>query len=672
MPCSVRDHLGNRQVFRAAMIVLAIILSGCAAIPGGTVPIDTQPEKGWTETQLRETFGAPDWVKPGSEGFKIFYFDYITAPQSKALAVATAITTFGLITDSGSVNLELVAIVDQRGHVVCSDRAHIPGSSEFACEHELRLANLDALPPRERSVYNSMLRKVYPKQYVRGHYQVVQAPAITDDQIAAAISAGADQEYTPDKIYFFNAECYLLTRWYAKHIEADLRDATSAREAAARYAKGVYEAGGTRGLTQAEIDDDISIYVRELRTNLDAGRTTPWARRSETCIASTTASYWKSGVILSGMGLTDFRIADRVAERIELAQILAAIDLGAPAEKPPNFYGLYEPPMLTVDGKETAVNALEERKALENAITLDAIAAPLDTYEAVFAEMLRNGTTPPRQFVRKLTRALEARIAIGDHAGAVKVIANIGRFYIAQSPDVKSVSQGAQFLFQAAGLADFLGDHNTAASLALMAGEVYRQSAGLILAENGLASEEARETVREIINFVPYSYVRTEWDGSRTRYTVDAPMFRSDEFLRILTSVTAKHVSAGHALGYAASIYLPPAKAGRYFADLAREANKDFSSYGASRYYLLASRAYETAGRNLQANEMAFYGHINDVVSESGDRSGRKRACSGYRLWRHNYFDVDFANPDPAQVTTLFGKEMSDKMRKYDRTCDVE
>ncbi|MEM8982147.1 MAG: hypothetical protein AAGC71_03920 [Pseudomonadota bacterium] len=662
-----RRHTTNRfsrHLVSLAYLTLGFVLSGCTALPGVGVPAGVEPRQGWTEAQVRDTYGSPGWVQPGPDGTKVLYFKYKTAPTSRMLTAATAITTFGLVRDAGSLEYQLVAIIDSNGQFVCADRARI-AYALVSCEHERRLAVLDALPATQRADYDGMLRVIDPKKYIPGYYAVVDEAAITADAIQQAIAAGTGETRVADDVYYFNAECYLLTRWYVKHLEAAGQEAAPAQQAAVRFANGVYTAGGSRGMTQAMIEDDVSLWIPSLRSSLDRGNTSRFGPRAKTCVGATSIQKW-----LNGMGHTDRVIYQRITDRIRLARSLAVIDQKKAAEKPDDYYYLRSLPIPTVPDDDVN-DRLTERKALEKTVTIDALAEPLHIYDALFTEMLKNGQVPPRDFVRRLMRALDAKIALGDHDGAAKVIANIGRYYLAHAPNVDLLSQGADVLVSAASLADYIGDHQSAASLALMAGEVRLHNVGILLAENGLASEESRDAVREIINFVPYSYERTAWNGTVTRYRVDAPLFDSQGMLSLISTLGRQHTAALTPIGYAVSRYLPPSAAGRYFMDLARQANEGFSSRGASGYYLLAHIAYDAAGNRLLATEAKFYERVNYVASRSTTASGQRSACNGYKDFREE-FDSAYNAPSKNDVKRLFGEDFYGSMRKYDRRCGVK
>ncbi|MEM1262522.1 MAG: hypothetical protein AAGH76_09000 [Pseudomonadota bacterium] len=663
----VRTHRPNptlHHLVSLACLMLLVAVGGCTAIPGVGVPASAKPLPGWSDAKLRETFGTPSWERPGPKGTKVLYFGYKTAPNSRALAAATAITTFGLVRDAGSLDYQLVAIVDSAGRLVCADRARHP-YGDVDCEHERRLAVLDGLPDPERGVYDSMLRVMDPKTYVPGYYAVVEESALAPDAIVAAIETGKDKPAVQDSVYYFNAQCYLLTRWHAKHLEASRQDTAAATEAAIRFGNGVYEAGGSRGYDQSLIDDDIGLYVPAMQRDLNNGRASPYVRQATICQGATTTSEWTTG-----MGITDSAIYERVTQQIDLAKSLLRHGQPQPAEKPDNYYYLRFLPTPNAVDETAAATMLAKQKVLQERVTLDAIAEPLYIYDTLFTEILRNGNVPSRDLVRRLMVALDAKIAIGDHTGVVQALANIGRYYLANTPNTTMLSRGATVLVAAASMADYQGDYDSAASLALMAGEVRLASVGIILANNGLANEESRDNVREIVNFVPYSYERTAWDGTVTRYTVNAAPFDAQGMFALISEIGRHHVAAQVPLGYAVSMMLPPAAAGDYFIRLGDETNERFSTLGASQYYLLAHIAFEAAGNNLQATVAELFQRTNYVASQTRSETGRKNACASYATFRQE-FNANFNKPSREQVADLFGTSFATQMRRYDKRCKV-
>ncbi|MEM7764768.1 MAG: hypothetical protein AAF290_11950 [Pseudomonadota bacterium] len=647
-------------------ILMLALLGGCTVLPGGSVSSENDsPAPGWTEATFRETYGTPEWTARGPDGNKLLYFRYKTAPDSKTLAIATAITTFGMVTDAGSLDYQLLGMVDGSGQFVCADRARFTYSESVQCKHEQRLAIREALSGQQRNTYQAMLKDIDRTRYVPGHYQVVNAPVLTDEAKDAAIKLGNTREFVKDNVYYFNAECALLTRWYVKHAEALGEDTTEASAAAIRFAKGTYESGGSRGYGRYQIEQDIDLYAPALATTLRS----PWmdssARRARTCIGGETTWTWTEGI-----ASTDSAIHARIRTRMELMRGLLIIQ--QPDDVPtPNDIQLLSAFFMnsSLPYGKTETDLLAEKEALEEGITLASAAEPIDGTTLLLTQLIREGRVPPRDLVRRMSNALDTRIALGDHAGSIRILANIGRYYLAHTTSGVLMEQGIDILIDTAEMADHIGDFETAVALAHLAGDMALKNIQLTLATDGLNSESARDDVREILSFVPYSYERTAWDGSVTRYEVRAAPIDAQGLLSLIRELGRLHNKAAAPLAYAASFGLPPAMAARYFEELGWQAAEGFSSAGAVRYYTYAATAYERSGNQIGALESRFNAAVSRVVANSTKAKDKRRTCEGsYREFRQD-FDKELGDPTEAQVKDLFGEDMRKKMRKYDKLC---
>lgn len=674
----------------ASVAVAAAGLAGCTAMPGMAVESrDDNPTTSWTESRVREVYGTPGWSAPLADGGKALYFEYKTAPRgatAKTVSALTAITTFGLVRDAGSLDFRLVTLIGPDGKLVCADRASIR-LALISCPHERRLAVLEELPEARAAVYRDMLIDLEPRRYATGHFYVVSEPALSPAAVAAAREAGAEASPVTDGPYYFAAECTVLTRWYALQLEVLGRDPSPSRGVATPYARALHEAGASRGMTVADVDSDVAIISDFWQQWLDKGELGYPTRAAATCLSGKPGRTWSN----NSLQRFDSAYHERVKDRVRLAQALALARFPEAPAKPAGSWSIVSAPsqFYRLGWKDASADdttrfyemelhsaawnaALEaERRRLGSDVTIEALAQPLPVIEQVFVEMNRNGKLPSRRLHQQLRATLDAQLALPDLAGAARTIATLGRYHLAQAPSAHSLGKAGDLLASAAWIADRIGAPDEAASMALFAGDVYLASIQQMLIDNGLGDRDSRDARREIVNFVPYSYERKNFDGTVTRYEVSAANFDAEGMLGLIRDMSYRYPNVVEQVAYALPAFTDPLTAAGYLEQLADDADEIFSSKGA---YLLrerAAQAYELAGHDQQALLASMRAKISQVRSRSRDnRRSREYACKTYYVPVRETFAQRFGNPDYGQVRELFGKPLASGLRDIDRRCD--
>jgi hypothetical protein len=678
-----------RTALLALWLAGAAATTGCTAIPGVGVEIDDDdPRIGWPEARVREVYGTPEWTADLSDGSKALYFEYKTAPsgnEGKVISALTAVTTFGLITDAGSLDFRLLAIVGADGMLECADRARI-NYALVACPHERRLAVLDELAGARRSAYSGMLIDIDPRRYAPGHFHLVREPLLSGEAVAAARAAGEGSAPVNDGPYYFAAECSVLAPWYAKHLAALGRDPQAARDAGPRYAAAFHRMAAARGEAEYEIDWDRERLFDYWQAELDRGWTRGAENVARTCLNATPGA--SSDFTLGRIDRTWFL---RLREHVRLAQALALRDhptgpdpssapyrLLPPRLTPTNLgTGASDPPaegaywQLGLHTETWRMALAAEQAALGETLTIETLSQPIEVVERIIDLGVRDGQIPRRALLRSLLIALEARIAVDDSDGAMRAIAAAARFYLAQPPGEPTLGWAGEILRDAAWIAERTGRPEAAASLSLLAGEAQLARVASALVDNGLTDPESREWVREVVNFVPYRYERVDSQGYVWEVHVRRAPFDGEGMLALIDKLGTAYRSAAWELGHAVPWFLEPMAAARFFEEQAVRANERFSSEGAASFYDRARAAYEAAGAEQLALEASLRSAINSVRASRADGiDSERRTCNSTYLPVRSEFAERFGDPDYRQIESLFGEHLADTAREIDRRCD--
>jgi hypothetical protein len=685
---TVRSEVDGKAAGRyLAWLLLAAawLVTGCTAMPGAVPELnEDKPDDTWTESRLRETYGAPRWTAPLADGGKALFFDYKTAPSDKTLSALTAVTTFGLIRDAGSLDFERLAILDANGELVCADRDSL-NYGDHTCSHERRLALLDELAGSQREAYLGMLIRLDRRQYAPGHYELVAGPLLSNDEIAAVRASGGSEPFATDGAYYFAAECAVLAPWYAAHLSALGKSPQAADRSGPVYATAFHRMSAARGESVTEAAWDLALLRAHWQPVLDRGHTAGPGNAARACLSASPGD-WSSATLKR---IDDAYFA-RLDADITLAKALAVRDypddpagrslpyqVQPPRDTPMSVGMPYSDlPEARAFGQlkrhstswRTALSA--EQEALRRSLTVDALATPVDVVERVIDREVSSGQVPGRDALKSLLVALESRLVTDDHEGAMKAIAAAGRYYLAQPPGRNVLARAGNTFGSAAWLAERIGQGEQAASLSLLAGEVYLAMIGSMLADNGLADPVSRDTVRDIVNFVPYRYERTDWQGNVWEYEVNRPAFDAEGMLSLITDLSRNYGPAAAQLGHSVPYFLEPMAAGQFFEEQAIRANERFSSKGASFFYQRASRAYEAGGAEQLALVANLRSQINLVRSEQASgRQAVSRSCEWSYLPVRKAFAERFGDPDYRQIGTLFGEHLADTTRETDRRC---
>ena len=203
-----------------------------------------------------------------------------------------------------------------------------------------------------------------------------------------------------------------------------------------------------------------------------------------------------------------------------------------------------------------------------------------------------------------------------------------------------------------------------------MAGRVYLFRIETILEDDNLADEESRDNVREILEFVPYEYERSNWDGTVTVYRVERPLFDAQGMLALIDELRRAFVPPTLQLGYAMPHFADPMTAAGIFETLAADANEAFSSAGAAGFYGLARQSYEAAGAESSAILVGLLEQANFVRSRSStSRDTFKRLCETRYVPARRAFADQFGDPDQKNIKKLFGTGLSNVTKEMDRRC---
>lgn len=674
-------------VLAGALAMVSMALAGCASIPGMAVDLkDDNPQKTWTEARTREVYGAPVWSAALPDGGKALYFEYKTVPSSRTLAIATAITTFGTVRNGGSLEFKLVTIIGPDGTLVCADRARIVHAL-MTCPHERRLNALEALPDAQSATYRRLLIELEPRQYAIGHFYLAAEPVLTPEQIAAAHATGVKTgSVTDDRPYYFAAECSVLMGWYERHLEVLKKDSAPAARLAAPYATALYAAAGARGMPPAEAARDVETISRFWQQQLDKGELSYPTRAAAPCLTRTPGKTWSPNTLQR----FDSGYYDQAVELVQLAQAMALVEHPETPENTDRTWSLIDAPgqyypIGYTDGsgaktghfsrmprhsEQWLASVGTERAALAGSVSIDALAMPLPVMEQVFVELNAAGKTPGRQVHLRLRTTLEAQLAISNLSGALRTVATLGRYYLAQPPSNDTLTKAGDLLTSAAWIADRIGEHRTAASLATVAADAYLAGIQETLNEYGLGDAESRSVRREILNFVPYEYERSNWDGTSTIYRVEATPIDAKGMLDMISNIARQYPNVVHQMSFAVPHYLEPRTAAVYFDGMANSASLIFSSKGAYEFRMKAAEAYALAGDEQLAAIARMLGEIDNVRARSRDpKSSRERNCEINYKRERSAFAERFGDPTYRDVKKLFGSGLADSLKEIDRRC---
>jgi hypothetical protein len=239
---------------------------------------------------------------------------------------------------------------------------------------------------------------------------------------------------------------------------------------------------------------------------------------------------------------------------------------------------------------------------------------------------------------------------------------------MAGEPRAFRYQRAGDLLMAASFIAHRMGRFDWSVPIARTAGDAYILAADNVLAEDGLGTRQDRDQLREIINFVPYSYDYTDVSGNVWRVDVQGPPLDPERMLQLISRMRVPYVNASQMYAYALPRMSSAVSAAQEFESLAARANETFSSAGAYAFY-------RHAASSAQVFDEAR-GHINQMNAEfaryrtsSTTTTGRKVACEQYYTEAREAFANYFGNPSYRQVEDLYGKGFRDDLKDYDKKC---
>ncbi|MEM6819181.1 MAG: hypothetical protein AAF578_10370 [Pseudomonadota bacterium] len=662
-----------------------IWLSGCAGIPGvsGVGYKADSPVKSWDEAKFLEVYGEPVWTHTLADGRKAAYFEYNNAFDSagwKFVSAAAYVMTLGIDDQIGNATSKrLAAVFNPDGTAICADR--VPIKLAMACDNDVRDAFAVASDQSAQRNYWFMMVDVDPKFFAP---QTFVATRYHQDLVGDPLNGlERDDAISFDDEYFADLYCYAAARWYEGHIkEFRLDDALPSSERVAELERLAYQRIAARGRLLARADRDFSLVYGALQHDLNARRVPKVRNLAQRCIASNADAELRAEihpVVLNAL-------YDRLIESKNLAQAQAVLDFDLPTSTPATFPLSQHAPNNGAIGvakqgwvSEQTLGKLEFRsepwlvqldqgvsaqKALVD--SMDSLTAEA-TYEYEIRNALEQGLEPSLEIALSLASALSDAVVRSDHKASVRALVGLARFYLAGTPRAIRFQRAGDLFMAASFISHRLGRFDWSGPLSRFSGDAYLLAVDQILAEDGIADERSRDQLREIINFVPYSYEYSDLSGNVWEVEVRGAPIDPDRLFALITQLRQPYANAALAYAYALPLVSDAREATGYLEEQAARANEKLSSAGASMLYTHAAKAAATFDEAR--------GHVNQMHAEFAHYRAMSRGISPKSVCQYSYtprreaFAAFFGNPDYKQVQTLHGKWFRDRLREYDRKC---
>ncbi|MEL7025077.1 MAG: hypothetical protein AAGL69_15180 [Pseudomonadota bacterium] len=660
-------------------------LTACAGIPGvtGVGYKADSPEPSWDEARFLEVYGQPVWTHTLTDGRKALYFEYNNAFDSagwKFVSAAAYVMTLGIDDQIGNATSKrLSAVFNADGTAICADR--VPINLAMSCDNDIRQPFAEASDESSNRNYWFMMVDVDPKFFAPKTFAVTR---YHQDLVGTPLDGlERNDEISYDDAYFADLYCYAAARWYADHIkEFRSDDAVPSSERVAELERRAYQRIASRGRLLARADRDFALAYAALQHDLNARRVPKVRDFAQRCVASNDDAELRSEihpVVLEAL-------YDRLIESKNLAQAQAIRDFDLPTSTPATFQLSQHPPTNGAVGVAAAGwvskqtlgqltfrsepwlaqldKGVEAQKDLVDAF--DSLTADA-TYEYDIRSALDQGLEPSLDIALSLASALSDAIVRSDHEASVRALVGLARFYIAGSPRAIRFQRAGDLFMAASFISHRLGRFDWSAPLSRFAGDAYLLSVDQILAEDGVADERSRDQLREIINFVPYSYEYSDASGNVWEVEVRGAPIDPDRLLALVNRLRLPYVNASLAYAYALPLVSDSSQATRYLEDQAIRANEKFSSAGAAVMYAQAAKAAATFDEAR--------GHVNQMHAEFANYRAKSRTLGGSSVCQYSYtrsreaFAEYFGSPSYKQVQTLYGKWFRDRLKEYDKKC---
>ncbi|MEL7311293.1 MAG: hypothetical protein AAFN07_07280 [Pseudomonadota bacterium] len=664
-----------------------IWLVGCAGIPGvtGVGYKADSPEKSWDEAKFLEVYGSPAWTHTLPDGRKALYFEYNNAFDSagwKFVSAAAYAMTLG--TDNrveNATSKRLSVILNPDGSPVCADR--IPINLAMSCDNATRQAFADVSDKSANRDYWFMMVDIDPREFAPVTFIV---PTYHRDSLGRPLASVQPETegVSFDDQYYGDLYCYAVARWYEGHI-AEFRtdDVKPSQARLIELEKQAFKTLLERGRFMVRQNRDFALVYASLQHDLDSRGLGGLRNRAQRCLESDDNADLDKEILPRVLSA----FFKRVTNSKNLAQAQAIRDFDLPASTPATFtlrrhastsggVGLAAHGKLSADSlalltfrSEPWLAKLNEGIAAERPLvnTMDSLIGGA-TYEHQIKKALDQGLEPSIDIAIALASVLSDAIVRSDHEETVRAMTGLARFYLSGSPNSVNFRRAGELFMAASFVAHRMGRFDWSAPLSRFSGDAYILSADQILAEDGLADPRNRDQLREIINFVPYSYEYSDVSGYVWEVEVRGPKMDPNRLFQLVTQLRTPYVNASFAYSYALPLTLDPLQTTVFFENLAARADETFSSAGAADMYLQAANAarnFDEARGYLNQMKAEFANYRANSMTTVGKRSACERAYTPSR----EAFAEFFGNPSYKQVQALHGKWFRDRLKEYDKKC---